>query len=73
MVSFFDNMYIGIKNRMVKGMERFMKEEKGVSSFVATILLILIVVLLVALFWGYIKDWFETTWQKIMGKANEIG
>ena len=72
MMQFLDNLMIGFKCRAVKAAERF-EEESGVSSFVATILLIVIVVALTAIFWQYISDWFEDIWVKITGKAGEVG
>ena len=72
MMQFLDNLMIGFKCRAVKAAERF-EEESGVSSFVATILLIVIVVALTAIFWQYISDWFDDIWVKITGKAGEVG
>lgn len=66
-------MCIGAKIRFCNFVEELKQDETGVSAIVATILLILIVVLLAALFWGKISEWFETMWTKITGKANEIG
>ena len=66
-------MYIGFTNRVNRFVNSFKEDERGVSSFVATILLILIVVLLCAIFWEYISQWFETMWNKITGNANKIG
>lgn len=65
-------MYIGFTNRVNRFVNSFKEDERGVSSFVATILLILIVVLLCAIFWEYISQWFETMWNKITGNANRI-
>jgi len=72
MMQFLDNLMIGFKCRAVKTVEWF-EEESGVSSFVATILLIVIVVALTAIFWENIKGWFETTWSSITGDAEKIG
>lgn len=72
MMQFLDNLIIGFKCRAVKAEERF-EEESGVSSFMATILLIVIVVALTAIFWENIKGWFETTWSSITGDAEKIG
>ncbi len=72
MMQFLDNLMIGFKCRAVKAAERF-EEESGVSSFVATILLIVIVVALTALFWTNIKEWFTTTWENITKSADPIG
>ncbi len=73
MQNLFDRMYIGFTNRVNRFVNSFKEDERGVSSFVATILLILIVVLLCAIFWEYISQWFETMWNKITGNANKIG
>lgn len=72
MMQFLDDMLIGLEVRAIKAKERF-EDESGVSAFVATILLIVIVVALTALFWGKIKEWFDTTWTKIAGDAEQIG
>lgn len=72
MVSFLDGVYISAKNRMIKGVERFKSEELGVSSIVATVLLILIVVLLAAMFWGSIKEWMSGLWGQITDSADAI-
>ena len=73
MQNLFDRMYIGFTNKVNRFVNSFKEDERGVSSFVATILLILIVVLLCAIFWEYISQWFETMWNKITGNANKIG
>lgn len=72
MLCFFDRMYIGAKIRLGNFVEELKQDETGVSAIVATILLILIVVLLAAIFWEYISDWFETMWTKITGEADTI-
>lgn len=69
MFCFFDKMLIGMKTRAKVWAEEF-KAESGVSSFVATVLLILIVLLLGVLFWNLFKSYFtETLWPKITGAA----
>lgn len=73
MLSMINRMYIGAKIRFSNFMDDLKQDETGVSSIVATVLLILIVVLLAALFWGKIQDWFNETWEKITGKAGTIG
>ncbi len=72
MMQFFDNVIIGLKCRTAKAVERF-EDESGVSSFVATILLIVIVVAITAIFWDKIQVWFDETWKKITGDADKIG
>lgn len=73
MLNTLDRFYIGAKIRMAKFADQFKKDETGVSSIVATVLLILIVVLLAALFWGKISEWFNETWEKILGQSDSIG
>ena len=68
-----DRLYIGGKIRMAQFINGFKKDESGVSSIVATVLLILIVVLLTAVFWTNISEWFNQMWEKITGKAATIG
>lgn len=73
MLKTLDRFYIGAKIRMANFADQFKKDETGVSSIVATVLLILIVVLLVALFWDKISQWFNDTWEKILGQSDTIG
>lgn len=72
MINWLDNKYLMMKGRMKKFADEFLKGEMGVAPFVATILLILIVVLLCAIFWEYISGWFEDMWTKITGSADKI-
>ena len=73
MLKTLDRFYIGAKIRMANFADQFKKDETGVSSIVATVLLILIVVLLAALFWDKISQWFNDTWEKILGQSDPIG
>ena len=72
MLEFMDNAIIGFKCHMVKAAEKF-HDESGVSNFVATILLIVVVVAITAIFWDNLKDWFNGIWQNITGDAAKIG
>lgn len=72
MFNLADRMYLAMMNKVTKLIEEFKNDEKGVAPFVATIILILIVVILCAIFFEYISDWFETIWAQIMGEANTI-
>lgn len=65
MVSFLDGVYINVKNRIIKGVERFKSDEQGLDTFVATVLMILIVVLVASMFWGSIKTWMGELWKKV--------
>lgn len=73
MLNALDSFIICTKFRMKNFIEDFKKDEMGVSAIVATILLILIVVLLAALFWDKISTWFESMWTRITGEADKIG
>lgn len=72
MTEYVDGLLISFQGRAIKAAERF-KDESGVAAFVATILLIVIVVSLTALFWDAISKWFIEIWEKITGKSGTIG
>lgn len=72
-MNWIDTKYLNMKIRMQKFVDEFLNGEQGVSAFVATILLIVIVVALCAVFWTKISEWFSDTWDKIIGKSNGIG
>jgi Flp pilus assembly pilin Flp len=72
MVNVLDDFLIGLKLNIIKAGEKF-RDESGVSAFVATILLIVIVVALCAVFWTNINTWFTETWTKITGNASKVG
>ena len=61
MFNVLDRMYIGMD---------FSNDERGVSNFVATIIMILIVVLLCAMFFDNIKTYFNDLWARILGADN---
>lgn len=73
MLNALDSLIISTKFRVANFIEDFRKEERGVAPFVATILLIVIVVSLCAMFWTNISSWFTTMWAKITGDAGAIG
>lgn len=72
MLGVIDNFMIGLRTKAVKAVEKF-NDESGVSTFVATILLIVIVVALCALFWTNIKSWFTDMWTNITNSAEPVG
>lgn len=47
-------------------------DERGLSGVVVAVLLILVAVLAVALLWTNLRDWLNSFWNTITGKANEI-
>lgn len=56
--------------------KRFVKnlkdDNRGVSGIVAAVILVLIALLLAALFWGRLQEWFNSTWGNITNTTNEI-
>lgn len=65
-MNIFDTLYIKMKCGISRAVSDFKKEERGVSNWVATVVMILIVVLLCAMFYDTIYNWFENIWQKII-------
>lgn len=72
MLNALDSFVICTKFKMKNFMDGLKKDESGVAAFVATVLLILIVVLLCALFWEKIQEWFNNMWNTITGKSGGI-
>ena len=62
--------YISMKTRALKFKEDLKSDELGVSAIVATILILLIVVLMAAVFWDTISKWFSDTMKKIFDTAD---
>ena len=60
-----DCMYIGAQIRKRNFIENFKNDESGVSNFVATVLLILMVVLIGGAVWGFLGGYFEDLFEKI--------
>lgn len=67
MTKLLDSMYIGAKMRFENFLEELRSDEAGVSSIVATVLLILIVILLVGIFWDKLQTYFSSLWDKVTG------
>jgi len=72
-MSWLDEKYIDMKLRTRRFVDEFKSDEHGVANFVATILMIVVVVALVALFWDKISEWFNDTWDSIMSDSEPIG
>ncbi len=45
--------------------EKFKKDEAGVSPLIATVLILLVVSLLAAVFWQNISEWYNNLWEAI--------
>lgn len=72
-MSLLDNLYLDAKFKMKKFFADLKSEEDGVSNIVATVLLIVIVVALAALLWGFLSGWFKNIWTQITDQADTIG
>lgn len=72
MLNLLDRMFLNAKNRWNGFVAEFKENEMGVSNFVATIVLILIVVLLCALLYTYLGGWFTDMWARITGATDPI-
>lgn len=72
MLRFIDSAYVGAKIKVRNFIDDIRSDEMGVSSIVATVLLILIVVLLAAVFWNTIKEWLGTLFSQITGGTSDI-
>ena len=72
-MSLLDNLYLDAKFKMKKFFADLQSEEDGVSNIVATVLLIVIVVALAALLWGFLSGWFKNLWLQITNQADTIG
>lgn len=73
MMNWMNRTYLGAKIKLSDLMNEMREEEAGVSSLVATVLLILMVVVLAALFWEQISGWFVETMEKIFKTGEPIG
>ncbi len=64
---------ISIVNKIILAKDEFESDQRGVSSIVATVLLIVIVVALAALLWGFLSGWFADLFEGITDSAAGIG
>lgn len=72
MVNALDRAYIWayIKMSQVKDdVKEFLSNQSGVSNVVATIIVLLITVLLIAAFWGRLKTWINDIMGQIFGNS----
>ena len=68
MLNTLDRFYIGAQIKKKAFIENFKKDESGVSNFVATVLLILMVVLIGAAVWGFLGGYFQELFDRIKGQ-----
>ena len=67
-MEWLDRLLIAAKMKMLA----LKDDERGVEGFVVAIVLILIGVLLCALFWDNISNWFTNMWGRITGATDPI-
>ena len=67
-----DRMYLGAKLRLKSFIDDIRSDERGVSNIVATVILILIVVLLAAIFWKQLTEWFNQLWERVTSTSDDI-
>jgi hypothetical protein len=73
MLDYLDSMCLRAKIRFLGFVNELRTGEAGVSAFVATVLLMVIVVSLATIFWESISKWFTDMLEKIFGNAGGIG
>ncbi len=68
-----DRLYIGAQIHKRNFVESFKQDESGVSNFVATVLLILMVVLIGGAVWGFLSGYFTELFEKIKSGSTSMG
>lgn len=73
-MNFINSMVLGAKARMLKAkeeMKNVMAEEKGVSNIVATVLIIIVSIALVALIWSFLDEWIIEVFEELLDFGKE--
>ena len=73
-MNFLNSMVLGAKARMLKAkeeMKNVMAEEKGVSNIVATVLIIIVSIALVALIWSFLDEWIIEVFEELLDFGKE--
>lgn len=65
MLNWLDRVYIGAQIKKRAFVDNFKNDESGVSNFVATVLLILMVVLIGGAVWGFLSGYFTELFKSI--------
>ena len=58
--------------RYKRFVEDFKNDQRGVSDVVVAILLVLVSVLAVVFFWDNLKEFLQSTWDKVTEQGNSI-
>ena len=67
-MNFLNSVVLGAKARIMKAkeqMKNLMAEEKGVSNIVATVLIIIVSIALVALMWTLLDEWIIGVFEEL--------
>ena len=72
MFNMLDRFYIGAQIKKRAFIQNLKNDESGVSNFVATVLLILIVVMVGGLVWTFLGEYFEKLFKQITDKGTGI-
>ncbi len=70
-MSYLDRAWIAMHNKAIvakEGIKNFIRSQSGVSNVVATILILLIVVILIAVFFDRLSEWIGNIMNIIFGK-----
>lgn len=70
MKNLMTKLYIGAATKLDAAKTKLAEDERGVAPIVATILIMLIVVLLVAVFYDKLSAWFKEMMDKIFDPGN---
>lgn len=73
MLNWLDSIYIGAQIRKRAFVESFKNDESGVSNFVATVLLILMVVLIAGAVWAFLSGYFTNLFKNIQSGSTNMG
>ena len=73
MLSKLDRIYIDAQIRKRNLIHDFKNDESGVSNFVATVLLILMVVLIGGAVWGFLSGYFSELFESIKSGSTSMG
>ena len=60
------------KEKVCQAVEDLKRDERGLSSIVVAVLLILVAVLAVVMLWGLLKDYITDIWEKITGQSSGL-
>lgn len=76
MLNLLDNAYIWARAKLCRAKDRveeFLSSQDGISNVVATIIVLLITVLLIAAFWDQLQTWIQGIMDQIFGTGFDDG